>query len=294
MANKAVLLLEQIGTTVIRNADPFILGLVPSSPDESVLNFVTSMIVLASSANQILLYHSDLVVSFFSSHSELASTTIRLSLINLDLIPQLLSAINTQSLSLEEAPNIVLSLIDVITHSLSLTSPQHRARIEIEHLWGTQAIYDTVLAHILVPSGEFIRHLCLNHHMFHNDSISVKFVPLLMTILQICHYHQPSIDFIQTLPLFITILNYITFCSSDLPISYCLYDLLDELQEWSQPDDNIHQSGTTGTRLLMMEGFSDVLEEMIVIDKEGENGGYVMEYSISLSNLFGGNCADLE
>ncbi|KAK2943245.1 hypothetical protein BLNAU_21817 [Blattamonas nauphoetae] len=290
-SKKAKDLFVQIGNTYSPNSDDFIRGLVPSSHAESAKEFVTSMVVLTSSANQIPVPETlDLLIDLIMS----SSSNVHLSLINLNLVPQLLSSLNPQSLSFEDAPDVVLFVASLLSQLLQISSPHSLIKLEIENNWDRSALHDTTLAHLLVPSEGFIRHVCLNRPSFEEKEISLIFMSLLMQILHISPYHPPTMDFIQTLPIVLSIPSMLTSCPSDQSKFYCLTDLLAEQTECIKRDGSNRRSNTIVARFLANEGFSDVLEQMMMADEEGDSGSYIVACSISLSCMFGINPATLD
>ncbi|KAK2941163.1 hypothetical protein BLNAU_23928 [Blattamonas nauphoetae] len=271
--------------------DDFILGLAPSSADESAKEFVSSIVVLASSSNKTIITSMLRVVPWLIRQT---SPKQCLSLVHLNLVPQLLSAINVQSLSFADGQGLILLVAGLLVQLLNLASLYSLAKLEIEHHLDRQAVHEAVLKHILVPSEGFIRHICLNRLSISTEALSNHFMSLLMQILHISPYHPQTMDFVQTLPIVLSIPSFLTFYSFDVTIESFLDDLIVVQSEWDRKGGSIRRSGRIISRCLVMEGFSDVLEQLMTTDKEGDSGGYAVEFSISLSNLFGVNCADLE
>ncbi|KAK2954951.1 hypothetical protein BLNAU_10091 [Blattamonas nauphoetae] len=77
---------------------------------------------------------------------------VRLALVKADLIPQITTTLNPQSLSFTEAVDIHTNLMISITHSVWLSTPDGLAELGIEDRDEQQAVHETVLKQILVPS----------------------------------------------------------------------------------------------------------------------------------------------
>ncbi|KAK2943255.1 hypothetical protein BLNAU_21827 [Blattamonas nauphoetae] len=278
-SKKAANLIETIRKTFNRSLDDFILGLVPLSADESTKEFVSSMVVLASSANQTIITSMLRMVTTLIRQT---SPKQRLSLVHLNLVPHLLSAINVRSLSFADGQDLILFVAGLLIQLLSLASLHTLAKLEAEHHLNRQAVHEAVLQHILVPSEEFIRHICLNRLSISTEALSNQFMSFLTQILHISPYHVPTMDFIRTLPIVLSIPSFLTFCSFDPTIESFLDDVIVVQSEWDRQGGSVRQSGIVISRLLPMEGFSDVLEQLMTTDKEGDSGGYAVDHSSSL------------
>ncbi|KAK2942352.1 hypothetical protein BLNAU_22739 [Blattamonas nauphoetae] len=290
MTKKAVFLLEEIHFLFVREYGIFIYSLVPSSPQKSVQEFVDLIAVFISSANQPIIQATLKVIVRLINRS---SPTLLLLLINADLISRIVSSLLPISLPFSEAQELHSNLLVIVRTSLWLVTPQGLETLKQENQ-KLHDIQEAVLKHILVPSKKYIGYVCGLRHSLVNSSLSNPFSSLLICFLKISPSHPPTLDFIQTLPIALSISSFLTFSSSNVTIKSFL-DELNVLQtEWFEQDETICGSGTVVTRLLTREGFSDVLEQLMMTDKKGDNRGSIMEYSISLSDLFGMNIRDLE
>ncbi|KAK2946906.1 hypothetical protein BLNAU_18205 [Blattamonas nauphoetae] len=80
------------------------------------------------------------------------SSTIRLTLVKADLIPQFINSLNPQSLPLSEAVDIHINVMKIIWKSIWLATPDGLASLEIEDRNEQQAVHEMVLKQVLVPS----------------------------------------------------------------------------------------------------------------------------------------------
>ncbi|KAK2960954.1 hypothetical protein BLNAU_4041 [Blattamonas nauphoetae] len=105
------------------------------------------------------------------------STQVNLLLITADLIPQLITSLNPQCLSFEEAVDIHSSLMRSLRFSILLPNVVGPPEFEIEDDNEQQHAYETVLKHVIVPSEN-----------------------LLAPLLRICPYYQPTMEFVLHTP----------------------------------------------------------------------------------------------
>ncbi|KAK2950675.1 hypothetical protein BLNAU_14346 [Blattamonas nauphoetae] len=118
-----------------------------------------------------------------------------------DLIPQLINTLNPLSLSFVTAENIHMCLIYCITCFLWLATPPGLEDLGIEDHDGQLAVHETVLKQVLIPSEEYIWHLCLNRLSIVDGLLSMRFMSLLAQLLRISSYYQPTMDFVLRIPL---------------------------------------------------------------------------------------------
>ncbi|KAK2948723.1 hypothetical protein BLNAU_16361 [Blattamonas nauphoetae] len=107
------------------------------------------------------------------------SAKVRLALFITDMVPQLISTINPLSLSFVEAADIHVNLMKVIFYSLELSTPNGLEQLEIEDGNEKQAVHETVLMQIIIPSEKYICHLCTNRNSIidgeQSESLNLEF-----------------------------------------------------------------------------------------------------------------------
>ncbi|KAK2953975.1 hypothetical protein BLNAU_11077 [Blattamonas nauphoetae] len=91
-----------------------------------------------------------------------SSAKVRLAFIQADLIPQLIITLNPLSLSRADSQEFHVNLLTVISHSVWLATPNGLAELEIYKQDEQQAVHETILKHVLVPS-EKIKQEPANH-----------------------------------------------------------------------------------------------------------------------------------
>ncbi|KAK2950721.1 hypothetical protein BLNAU_14392 [Blattamonas nauphoetae] len=131
------------------------------------------------------------------------SRKVRLALVKADLIPQLITTLNPQSLSFTEALDIHTYLMINITNSLGLATPNGLGQLGIEDDNEQEAVHETVLQQVVTPSEKYIWHLCMNRFSIVDGNQSRCFLALLARLLRICPYYQPTMDIVLQMPIFI-------------------------------------------------------------------------------------------
>ncbi|KAK2964067.1 hypothetical protein BLNAU_1148 [Blattamonas nauphoetae] len=152
------------------------------------------------------------------------SSKKRLRLFKDDLIAKIIPSLNLLTLPFAGAEDLHYHLMFVIANFLWLSTPFGLASLELSHLHEHQALHETVLKQVLMPSEAYLRHLCVNCHSIVDGNQSTSFVLLLAQILRICPFHDPTFKFVQTLPIFLTLPNTLSFFEKDT-ISTCISEM---------------------------------------------------------------------
>ncbi|KAK2959479.1 hypothetical protein BLNAU_5528 [Blattamonas nauphoetae] len=210
---KAVTLLERIQYSNPLEADQFILGLVPSSPDESVKEFVKSIIALISVHRQGLIITTLKLLTCFIGNCPI---TIRLMLIEADLIPHLLTSLTPLSLSIADHIDVHTNLLTILNYSIWLSTVDGLDSLKIRNSHEQQTLHETVLKQVIVPSEGYIRHLCVNRHSLVNEFHSLQFMRLLGRLVLLCPNYDPTLDFVMKLPVITAITSGMSFYSVDM------------------------------------------------------------------------------
>ncbi|KAK2943641.1 hypothetical protein BLNAU_21431 [Blattamonas nauphoetae] len=155
---KAVRLLKSIHQWTHPSINDFI-NVFGRTTDESSTNFVQSIVVLISSPSQAIIEAAMMMIGTLAMFS---STKVQLALANADLIPQLIHNLNPLSLSFTEAVDIHTNLMKTINRTVWPGTPDDLTRIGIEDGNEQQAVHETVLQRVIVPSEKYICHLCMN------------------------------------------------------------------------------------------------------------------------------------
>ncbi|KAK2946512.1 hypothetical protein BLNAU_18554 [Blattamonas nauphoetae] len=285
---KAVDFLKSVNPKDEKSADTF-LSTLGRTTDESLTDFIQSIVVLISSPNRIITTTAmEMLDLLILSCSE----KFHLALVRADLIPQIFATLNPLSLSFAEAVDIHINLMDIIRMSVQLATSDGFYKLKIYEEDEEQAVHETVLKHVMLYSEKYIRHLCVNRFSLVDGDQSRRFLTLLTQLLGISPYYQPTMEFVLHMPVFLTIPSCLTFFENDRSIWWFLSDMVDTQREWNEQSGEVQQMGTTVLRMLRIEGIEDVIEETLQTDKGGYYGGLIVARSIDLNTLLGMNLGD--
>ncbi|KAK2946504.1 hypothetical protein BLNAU_18546 [Blattamonas nauphoetae] len=213
------------------------------------------------------------------------STSIRHSLVQADLIPQLINTLNPLSLSFAEAKDIHSSLISTIDWALCLATPDDLEQLGIEDHDGQQAVHETVFQQVITPSEQYIRHLCVNRYSLVGLRLSSDFMLLLAWLLELSPYDLPTMNFVVNMSVIPTLPSCLTFFENEVSIWSFLYGMVDAQLEWHRKRGDVRQMWKTVLRMLKMEGFEDAIEAKLHNHKNEDEGGWIVDISIEWNNL---------
>ncbi|KAK2952915.1 hypothetical protein BLNAU_12091 [Blattamonas nauphoetae] len=267
------------------SADAF-LGKLASISDESLGDFTQYIVVLISSPNQAI---TTAAMEMLDSLIWNCSDKPHLLLVQDGLILQLIVTLNPQSLSLRDCEHIHTCLIRIIASSFWLTTPDGLTQLEIEDGDEEQAVHETVLKQVVVPSAQYICHLCMNRFSIVDLDQSQFFMFLLARLLHISAYYRPTMDFILDMPVVLTIPSYFTFLENDILIWYSLSMMMKSQREWNSTRGEQRQMWKKVDGMLRMEGIEDVLEETCQINNNGLLFPNIVAQTIEWNNLQGMN-----
>ncbi|KAK2947846.1 hypothetical protein BLNAU_17266 [Blattamonas nauphoetae] len=287
LEDKAVDFLEFVSSTFPNSLDLF-LDSFASNSDESLTNFVQSIVVLISSPNLVI---TTAAIRMLWSLLVECSTQHTLALVQADLIPQIISTLNPQSLSFKEAEDLHIFLLSLIGWYIKLATPFDLDEIETEDDDEQPAVYEAVFQQVLVPSEKYLCHLCMNRFSIIDGDQSSEFMELLARLLGICTHCELSMNLVRDMPVMLTIPSYLTFFEDDSSISYFLEIMNYSQEEWNNTRGEDRPRWKELHRMLRMEGIEDVIEEKLRND-EDENGSYVVAASIEWNNVHGMNIAE--
>ncbi|KAK2959588.1 hypothetical protein BLNAU_5366 [Blattamonas nauphoetae] len=234
-------------------------------------------------------HHSSDEDSLVSNMIGSCSTRVLYTLLKADLLPQLIVTLNPLSQSFAEEADIHINIMNIITRSFWLATPDIFTCLEIEDGDEQQTVYETVLKQVLVPSEKYISHLCVNRFSIVDGTLSRDFLDFLARLLQISSYYQPMMDFVLLMPLFFTIPSRLTFFEDDWSIRLLFEHIRYSLEQWNKEGGDFRRSGTTFIRSLRMEGVDDVMEQQLQNDETERQGQEIVNYSIMLNVSLGIN-----
>ncbi|KAK2964066.1 hypothetical protein BLNAU_1147 [Blattamonas nauphoetae] len=257
-----------------------------SLSDDPHSDLVQSIVVIISSPSNVITTAS---MKMIDSLIWQCSAEAILALVKADLIPQIITTLNPLSLSLSHCAHIHTYLIHLINASQNLTTPEKFKLLRIEDHDEQQAVHETVLQQVLVPSEKYIGHLCMNRYSIIDAEQWKYFLDLITQFIRKSPYYQPTMNFVLHMPVIFTIPSCLTFFEAERSIWYLLYFMVRNQQEWNKQSRNIRRSGTAIFRCLRMEGIEDGFEEKLQHDRNSHFGGDNVDEVIELNNLQGMN-----
>ncbi|KAK2953995.1 hypothetical protein BLNAU_11097 [Blattamonas nauphoetae] len=282
---KAVAFLESVDPQHAEAADDF-LGSLASSSDDYSTNFVQCIVILISSPSQVI---TTATMKMMDNLFFWCSPNIRLALVKADLLPQLITTLNPQSLSFTEAVDIHINLMNVVTFFLWLAAPKGLEDLKIQDDNKQRAVSEAVFQQVLAPSEQYIGLLCINRYSIIDGELSRLFLALLAQILRISPYHQATMEFVLNLPVLLTIPSCLTLFEHELSIWNFLYIVNHLQREWNKTRVEIRQMGKIALRMLRQEGIEDVMEEKLQHHNTASYGEWIVVRSIEWNNLQGIN-----
>ncbi|KAK2958370.1 hypothetical protein BLNAU_6640 [Blattamonas nauphoetae] len=255
----------------IQSAERFLSSLA-RNPDESLTQFVQSLVILLSSANKAIAPASMNMLNFVLAS---CSLKVRLALVKADLIPQLIISLHPLSLSFTEADDIHIRLMISVTYSLWLATPDGLETFEIENDDDEQDVHETVLKQVLIPSEN-------------------QFMTLLACLLQISPSHQPTMEFLLQMPVFLTVPSFLTFFENGDSLWMFMDSMVDAQREWDRKRGEVRQMCMTVHQQLRMEGIEDSMGEKLRNNKTSFGGDFIVAYSCKWNNLQGMNLPEEE
>ncbi|KAK2943331.1 hypothetical protein BLNAU_21756 [Blattamonas nauphoetae] len=152
LEDKAVDFLEFVSSTFPNSLDVF-LDSFASNSDESLTNFVQSVVVLISTANTII---TTAAMEMLKTLFVWSPTKVLLVLVQADLFPQIINTLNPLSLPFAEAVDLHISLMESIAWSVWLSTPDALSRLGIEDRNEQLTVHETVFQQIVVPSEKYV------------------------------------------------------------------------------------------------------------------------------------------
>ncbi|KAK2952732.1 hypothetical protein BLNAU_12381 [Blattamonas nauphoetae] len=290
LKTKVVKFLKSMNPKNRKAADALICSFASFS-DQSLTNFVQSIVVLISSPSRAIIKSA---MQMLTSLVFRCSSAFHLLIVITALIPQLIITLNPQSLSFAKAEDIHRNLMKTITDSLWLISADGEAKLKIKTDSERQAVHETVLQKVVAPSTQYICHLCVNRYSIIDRVLSAYFLVLLVQFTQISPYYRPAMDFVLNMPVVLTIPSCLTFFEDDDTICNFLYAMVDAHRDWDETGGKERMLWNEMLRMLRMEGFEDVIEEKLRNDKNTNFSGEIVYSSIEWNNMQGMNSPEFE
>ncbi|KAK2960947.1 hypothetical protein BLNAU_4034 [Blattamonas nauphoetae] len=259
--------------------------------DNSLTDFIQSIVVLISSPNRVMTTAAMEILRHLVIHCFPKS---RFSLVKADLIPQLILTLNPLSLSFAEAVEIHTGLVQIISYSLFPSTPVGLRILGIEDDNEQQAVHETILKQVVVPSEKYICDLCMHRFSIVDGDQSRRFMTLLARLFEITPYFQQMMQIVLKMPVFLTIPSCLTFFDDDYLIFSFLACMNEYQQEWNKIRGSQRHIWQTVQRLLRLEGIEDVIETKLQNNENEFLGQWIVGYSIEWNDLQGMNIPEHE
>ncbi|KAK2950294.1 hypothetical protein BLNAU_14786 [Blattamonas nauphoetae] len=270
--------------------DRYVIDLIPSSLDESVKEFLNSIVVPLASTNQPILNASVYRLTDLFGH---CSASLLLKLVRADLIPKLVSSLNPSTISFAEAQKIHIPLINFFDSAQWFACHEGLVNVNITDPKEKQAVYETVLKQVLVPFEEYLRHLCANHHSFVDGILSYDFLNLLSRFYHISPSYPPTMDYVASLPISHTVTSCCTIFEDEASIWRFLARMAYFQRAWNEEGGTVRRSGTEHFCSLRKEGFGDVIEQRLLNNTDTQWGWRISRHSIEWNQMLGMNIPEL-
>ncbi|KAK2956459.1 hypothetical protein BLNAU_8513 [Blattamonas nauphoetae] len=261
LAAKSVKLLDSVIPENEQSTNIFLRSL-SSSSDDYFTEFINSMILLVSSTSQSITVAAIKILDILVTHS---SPQVRFSLVKADLVPQLITTLNFQSVLFTEAADIHVHLLKILHSFIWISTPD---TLKNTHDNEQKAVHETVLTQVLVPSEKYIWHLCVNRYSIIHGGLASDFMIFLDALLQVSPYYQPTMDFVLDMPVVLTIPSCLAFIEADRTIWTFLHELVEPQREWNRRGGNERPMWNEVLRMLRTEGIEDVIEQKLKTDKQ--------------------------
>ncbi|KAK2959573.1 hypothetical protein BLNAU_5351 [Blattamonas nauphoetae] len=262
-----------------------------SPSDETLTGLIQCIVVLVSSPMQIIVSTTINMLNLLISS---CSSQVLLALVNADMIPLLITILSPLSLSFTKAKYIHTYLIANVTYGVMLATRLFLTDFKSDSHDNQQAVCETVLKQVLVPSEQYIRHLCVNRYSIVDGYQCEWFLDLLAQLLQTCPYYQPTMDFVLHMPVCLAITSCLTFFENHESIRRLFNNMVNFQADCIEQSRDFRRSGTTMMRSLKMEGFDDVMEQRLLYDETGDLAEDIAIDSTELNILLGMNIEELE
>ncbi|KAK2944170.1 hypothetical protein BLNAU_20917 [Blattamonas nauphoetae] len=257
----------------------------PPSSNRPWSVFVESIAVLISSSKQKIVESTMDLLSFMIQRG-LPDTNLAIAESN--LIPQLMLTLHPLSLSFTEE-KIHVYLITILSKLLYFFTPVGHRSLDLYDPEYRPVHRDALLTRLLFPLEEYLHHLCSNRYTIPQGDLTDNFMFLLARLLQICPDFQPTMDFVFTLPVLLTITSSLTFFERDRSVDQFLHGLREYLRFWVYANRQARQSEALVYRSVRSEGLEDAIEQQSRTNTREPCRWVIVEQCLSVQASNGAN-----
>ncbi|KAK2957859.1 hypothetical protein BLNAU_7293 [Blattamonas nauphoetae] len=245
--------------------------LVPSSAG-SPPGFLASILTLLSSP------HSTVVaaaLSFLYETTKRSSPAIRCRLMESDLITKVLAIVQPHTLSVAGNETIFHHLTRIINHCISLADRGFLITLSTTEAVNIYKHREMNFQKVVLPSSQCVTFLISNRHILSGDLFD-SFMSLLNSLIQICPFHHPTLEFVFASPIAMAFSNCLSLVEDENHLLNVLIKIDLWLSEWKKEGPEVSQSGKRMMQSLFSEGFEDTLEQMMKHEKRGDYYTFVV------------------
>ncbi|KAK2960132.1 hypothetical protein BLNAU_5015 [Blattamonas nauphoetae] len=240
--------------------------LVPSSTG-SDSGFVTSITTLLSSP------HSTVVAATLSFlyNTIIPSSTIQCQLVGSDLISKVLATLQPHTLTISGNEEIYDNLIWIVDTSISLTHPDYFLDFDTISAIDQFNHHEMIFQKAVLPSSQFVSFLISNRHILNGDVFN-DFMDLLRTLIRMCPYHRPTLEFVLASPIVMALPSCTVSVEDAEHLWNILYGLNTTIFLWEREGPEVFQTWKQILPALISESYEDTLEMILRRDNENSYG----------------------
>ncbi|KAK2959581.1 hypothetical protein BLNAU_5359 [Blattamonas nauphoetae] len=265
-------------------ADRIVTELVPST-DGTLSGFVDSACILVSSP------HSKIVnaaLSFLERSFWTSSPHNRVRLIQKDFFSRILAIIQPQHLPLSENEDVFHSLNRILSSSIDLARPSTLKALKLDDPSARQNHLEFVFQQVIQQHSSYISFLCQNRHLVSTNLYPSWMDGVVVSLFQISPYHLPTLEWILTSPVVLTINVVLSSLTPKHDLDRVLLGFTESLREWKREGPEVIGSGKRMINALVSDGLEDTLEQLVRIDRL-HDGVKINLGSVSILNGLGFN-----
>ncbi|KAK2957814.1 hypothetical protein BLNAU_7248 [Blattamonas nauphoetae] len=225
---------------------------------------------------------------YFDPNSDLSSPQIQSRLVESDLITKVFATVQPHTLSITGNETMFNKLVSAVFYCLRLADSRYLRELGITDAVDAFNHRKMIFQKVVIPSSQFVTFLISNRYSLKDGSLNY-FMSLLDKFIQICPFHDPTLEFVLASPIAMTFSSSLSFVEEDGDLWNFLTKIHDSLLIWKKEGPEVAQSGKRMLQALISEGSEDSLEQKMKHEESGENGRDVVQACHVISKLLGSN-----
>ncbi|KAK2963089.1 hypothetical protein BLNAU_2112 [Blattamonas nauphoetae] len=191
------------------------------------------------------------------------SSPIQYQLVKTDLVPNVIAIVQPHTLSISGNEKMLNKLVRIICHCLGHAFPDFLEYIGLADTIDPFNHYEMIFQKVVLPSSQFVTFL-MSNRLILNGKLFFSFMSILGTLLQMCQFHRPTLEFVLASPIAMTFTSCHSFIENDGDVWIPLSGINQSLTEWTEEGPEVAQSGKRMMQALISEGFEDTLEQRLM------------------------------